>query len=187
MTTKPWTPEAYLEARDKLQASGLYDPSTESDACGVGLIVDIKGKPRREIVTLAIEALKSVWHRGAVDADGKTGDGAGLRVGVPQEFFKSAVARTGHEPEFGDIIVGMLFLPRTDFSAREKARAIVEAEVLREGFQFYGWRQPPVDLSVLGEKARLTRPEIVQILLREPGDRTPAMVRQSQRLRRSVI
>ena len=137
----------------QLQDAGLHHPEHEKDACGVGLIADVNGKPRREIVELGIAALKAVWHRGAVDADGLTGDGAGLRVGVPQDFFKNEVARTGHEPEAGDVIVGMVFLPRTDFAARERARAIIEAEILREGLAFYGWRQPPIDTSVLGEKS----------------------------------
>ena len=154
-----------------LESTGLWRPEDERDACGVGLIADMKGRARRDIVELGIAALKSVWHRGAVDADGRTGDGAGLRVGVPQDFFKAAVARTGHEPERGDVIVGMVFLPRTDFAARERARAIIEAEILREGFAFYGWRQPPVDTSVLGEKARATLPEIEQVLFRDPQDR----------------
>ncbi len=157
----------------RLQDAGLHHPEHEKDACGVGLIADVNGKPRREIVELGIAALKAVWHRGAVDADGLTGDGAGLRVGVPQEFFKSEVARTGHEPQVGDVIVGMIFLPRTDFAARERARAIIEAEILREGLAFYGWRQPPIDTSVLGDKARATLPEIEQVLFRDPADRHP--------------
>ncbi len=163
--------DALQDQLARLEASGLYRRDDERDACGVGLIADINGKPRREIVELGIDALKAVWHRGAVDADGLTGDGAGLRIGVPQDFFRAQVARTGHEPERGDVIVGMVFLPRTDFAARERARAIVEAEILRDGFGFYGWRQPPIDTSVLGDKARATLPEIEQVLFRDPGGR----------------
>ena len=180
-TAKPnsnWDPARHKAALTYLEETGLYDPLSERDACGVGLVADIKGEARREIVTLAIDALKAVWHRGAIDADGRTGDGAGLRVGVPQAFFRKAVARTGHEPESGDVIVGMVFLPRTDFAARERARSIIEAEILHEGFQFYGWRQPPVDLSVLGEKARATRPEIEQVLLRDPQGRDKETISQ---------
>ncbi|WP_300557083.1 glutamate synthase large subunit [Maricaulis sp.] len=173
------TPADYLARRDVLEQAGLYRPEDDRDACGVGLVADIQGRARREIVETAIDALKSVWHRGAVDADGLTGDGAGLRVGVAQDFFKSAVARTGHEPEQGDVIVGMIFMSRTDFSARERSRAIVEAEILREGFSFYGWRQPPIDTSVLGDKARATLPEIEQILFREPGGRDPEAVERT--------
>ena len=171
MTQQSWNEARVRAGLSMLEDTGLWRPEDERDACGVGLIADMKGKARREIVELAIAALKAVWHRGAVDADGKTGDGAGLRVGVPQDFFKAAVARTGHEPERGDVIVGMIFLPRTDFAARERARAIIEAEILREGFAFYGWRQPPIDTSVLGDKARATLPEIEQVLFRDPKGR----------------
>ena len=88
-----------------LEALGAYHPNQEHDACGVGLIAAIDGAPRREIVELAIKSLKAVWHRGAVDADGKTGDGAGIRIDVPQDFFKQQVSRTGHEPSQGDVCV----------------------------------------------------------------------------------
>jgi glutamate synthase (NADPH/NADH) large chain len=97
-----------------LEAHGLYDPAEEHDACGVGLIAAIDGKPRRQVVEAGIAALKSVWHRGAVDADGKTGDGAGIHIQVPQDFFADEVKATGHELEGGRIGIGMIFLPRTD-------------------------------------------------------------------------
>ncbi len=161
----------YIAERDRLIAAHAYDPADERDACGVGLVAALDGQPRRDIVTMAIRALKAVWHRGAVDADGKTGDGAGIRVDVPQDFFKEQVSRTGHTPLDGPICVGMIFLPRTDFGAQESARTIVEAEILRDGFYIYGWRQVPVDVSVCGEKANATRPEIEQILFHDPRGR----------------
>ncbi|MCH8835481.1 MAG: hypothetical protein IH925_06000, partial [Proteobacteria bacterium] len=77
-----------------LAETGLYDPADEHDACGVGFVAAIDGKPRREVVLAGINALKSVWHRGAVDADGKTGDGAGIHLQIPQDFFKQHVQRT---------------------------------------------------------------------------------------------
>ncbi|WOI53116.1 glutamate synthase large subunit [Parvularcula sp. LCG005] len=150
---------------------GLYDPRDERDACGVGLIAAIDGKPRREVVSKAIAALKAVWHRGAVASDGATGDGAGVRIGVSQEFFKDKVVRGGQEPGQNDVCVGMIFLPRTDFGAQDKARAIVETEILRFGFRLYGWRQVPVDPSVIGRKANDTRPEIEQLLFHDPSGR----------------
>ncbi|MEX2298584.1 MAG: hypothetical protein WD715_14305, partial [Dongiaceae bacterium] len=79
-----------------LAKNGLYDPADEHDACGVGLVATIDGKPRREVVLAAISALKAVWHRGAVDADGKTGDGAGIHLQIPQDFFREHVLRSGH-------------------------------------------------------------------------------------------
>ena len=158
----------YLANREKLIAGHAYDPSSERDACGVGLVCAIDGKPRREVVELAIRSLKAIWHRGAVDADGKTGDGAGIMLGVPQDFFADQVRGAGHTVRPGVIAVGQIFLPRTDLGAQEAARTIVESEVLRFGFYIYGWRQVPVDTSVIGEKAAQTRPEIEQIMLGAP-------------------
>ncbi|MEM9211493.1 MAG: glutamate synthase large subunit, partial [Pseudomonadota bacterium] len=102
----------------------------------------------------------------AVDADGKTGDGAGIHIQIAPAFFKDQIERTGHEPNEDEVIaVGQVFLPRTDFGAQEACRTIVEAEILKMGYYIYGWRQVPVDISCLGEKANATRPEIEQILL----------------------
>lgn len=158
----------YLAERARLAEANGFDVDAPRDACGVGLVCAIDGKPRREVVELAIRALKAVWHRGAVDADGQTGDGAGIMVGAPQDFFAEEVKRTGHTLRPGPIAVGQIFLPRTDLNAQEQARTIVEAEALRFGFYIYGWRQVPVDTSVVGEKANATRPEIEQIMLAPP-------------------
>jgi len=149
----------------RLQAGHAYDPATEHASCGVGLVAAVDGMPSRRVVVAGIDALKAVWHRGAVDADGKTGDGAGIHVQIPRDFFREHVARTGHEPSGGMLAVGMVFLPRTDFGAQETCRAIVETEVLKFGYQIYGWRQVPVDTGVIGEKANATRPEIEQIMI----------------------
>ncbi|MBI5939366.1 MAG: glutamate synthase large subunit, partial [Caulobacterales bacterium] len=160
--------DLYLKNRQLLIDGHAYDPSSERDNCGVGLVCAIDGKPRREVVDLAIKALKAVWHRGAVDADGKTGDGAGILLSVPQDFFADQVLGTGHKLRPGAIAVGQIFLPRTDLGAQEAARTIVESEALRFGFYIYGWRQVPVDTSVIGEKANATRPEIEQFMLSPP-------------------
>ncbi len=136
----------------------------------MGLVCAIDGKPRREVVELAIRALKAVWHRGAVDADGKTGDGAGVLVSRAAGLLRRPGGRRiGHALRPGPIAVGQVFLPRTDLGAQEACRTIVEAEALRFGFYIYGWRQVPVDTSVIGEKANATRPEIEQIMLARPG------------------
>lgn len=163
----------YEQNRQRLIEGHAYDPAHEHDACGVGLVVSLDGKPKREIVEMGIAALKNVWHRGAVDADGKTGDGAGIRLDVPQDFFREHVSRTGHNPTDDRICVGQIFLPRTDFNAQEAGRTIVEREILRLGFYIYGWRQPPVDVSVIGQKAKDTRPAIEQIMFRDAQGRTP--------------
>ncbi|MCL4139221.1 UNVERIFIED_CONTAM: hypothetical protein GTU68_041430, partial [Idotea baltica] len=144
----------------------MYSEADEHSSCGVGLVVAIDGKKNRKVVENAIAALKAIWHRGAVDADGKTGDGAGIHVQIPVPFFYDQVERTGHVPRKGELIaVGQVFLPRTNFAAQETCRTIVETEVLRMGYYIYGWRHVPVDVSCLGEKANATRPEIEQILI----------------------
>ncbi|KEJ90725.1 glutamate synthase large subunit [Sulfitobacter donghicola] len=145
---------------------GLYSPEEEHSSCGVGLVVNIEGKRSREVVENGIKALKAIWHRGAVDADGKTGDGAGIHVQIPVPFFYDQIERTGHKPRMDELIaVGQVFLPRTDFGAQETCRTIVETEVLRMGYYIYGWRHVPVSVECLGEKANATRPEIEQILI----------------------
>src|SRR6185312_5451578 len=148
-----------------LAAHGLYDPAEEHDACGVGFVATLDGAPRRDVVEAGINALKAVWHRGAVDADGKTGDGAGIHVEIPQDFFREHVRHTGHEPGAGRLAVGMVFLPRTDLDGQERCRSIVEAEILNFGYAIYGWRQVPINIDVIGEKANATRPEIEQIMV----------------------
>ncbi len=161
-------PEQYERDRQRLIDSHAYDPASERDACGVGLVAAIDGRPRREVVDLALKALKAIWHRGAVDADGKSGDGAGILIGLPRAFFAAQVRDAGHEPRPGPIAVGMIFLPRTDLAAQERARTIVEREVMAAGFWLYGWRQVPTHVSVLGQRAAATRPEIEQIMLSAP-------------------
>ncbi|GIT88220.1 glutamate synthase large subunit [Roseobacter sp. OBYS 0001] len=152
--------------RAYMAENGLYSEAEEHSSCGVGLVVSVDGKPSREVVENGIKALKAIWHRGAVDADGKTGDGAGIHVQIPAPFFYDQVRRTGHQPKTELLMaVGQVFLPRTDFAAQETCRTIVETEVLRMGYYIYGWRHVPVNISVLGEKANATRPEIEQILI----------------------
>ncbi|MEM9784467.1 MAG: glutamate synthase large subunit, partial [Pseudomonadota bacterium] len=157
---------ATFEARARdLATRGMYIPEAEHANCGVGLVASIDGKPSRVVVQNGINALKAIWHRGAVDADGKTGDGAGIYTQIPVGFFHELIRRTGHTPDDSLIAVGQIFLPRTDFGGQETCRAIVEREVLQGGYYIYGWRQVPVDISVLGQKAKATRPAIEQILI----------------------
>ena len=152
--------------RKWMAENGLYSEAEEHSSCGVGLVVSLDGKPTRKVVEAGITALKAVWHRGAVDADGKTGDGAGIHVQIPAPFFYDQIGRTGHTPRKNELMaVGQVFLPRTDFGAQETCRTIVETEVLRMGHYIYGWRHVPVNVGVLGDKANLTRPEIEQIII----------------------
>ncbi len=152
--------------RKWLAEHGLYSEEEEHSSCGVGLVVSLDGSPSRKVVEAGITALKAIWHRGAVDADGKTGDGAGIHVQIPVAFFYDQIDRTGHKPRKDELMaVGQVFLPRTDFGAQEVCRTIVETEVLRMGHYIYGWRHVPVNVECLGEKANATRPEIEQILI----------------------
>ncbi|MES2288707.1 MAG: glutamate synthase large subunit [Pseudomonadota bacterium] len=156
------------DLRTHFAEHGMYRPDMESDACGVGLIAATDGRASRRVVASGIEALKAVWHRGAVDADGKTGDGAGIHVDLPTAFFDDAIVASGHKPLDRRLAVGMIFLPRTDLGAQESCRTIVESEIIEAGFSIYGWRQVPVDVSVIGKKAQETRPEIEQIMIAGP-------------------
>src|SRR4051812_7787844 len=150
----------------KLTAAHAYNPADEHDSCGVGMVVAIDGKPRRQVVDAGIEALKVLYHRGAVDADGKTGDGAGIHLQIPQDFFREHVVRSGHTVAADETLcVGMVFLPKSDLGAQEVCRTIVESEMRPAGYYIFGWRQVPVDIGVIGKKANPPRPEIEQIMV----------------------
>jgi len=156
----------YKKNLNLLQKNNIYSKDMEHDACGVGLVASTEGRKSREVVEYGIEALKAVWHRGAVDADGKTGDGAGIHIEIPKDFFIEKIEITGHKFENSEICVGMIFLPRNNFDAQETCRTIVESEFTKNNFSIYGWRQVPVNPKVLGEKADRTRPEIAQVLFK---------------------
>ena len=173
--------------RDRIAEHGMYRPDFEGDACGVGVIASTDGTASRRVVTLAIDALKAVWHRGAVDADGKTGDGAGIHVELPIDFFHDCIERAGHRPKPNLTAVGMIFLPRTDLAAQETCRTIVESEIIGFGYTIYGWRQVPVDVSVIGEKAMQSRPEIEQIMIAGPlGEDRAAFEKDLYLIRRRI-
>jgi len=158
----------YKKNKKLLEDNNIYDPSMEHDACGVGMIASTDGKKYRKIVDYGIEALKAIWHRGAVDADGKSGDGAGIQLEIAPDFFKKKILATGHShDDTKRICVGMVFLPRTNYSDQEKCREIIESVLLKENFYIYGWRQVPVNPNVLGKTANRNRPEIAQILFKK--------------------
>jgi glutamate synthase domain-containing protein 2/glutamate synthase domain-containing protein 1/glutamate synthase domain-containing protein 3 len=143
----------------------LYDAALEHDACGVGLVVDIKGRPSREIVERALGGLVNLTHRGGVGADARTGDGAGVLTQIPHALFTADLARLGA----GDLAAGgygvaMCFLPKEQAAARE----LIERAFADRGLGVIGWREVPVDSSVLGEIAAQTQPEIAQLFVRKP-------------------
>ena len=156
----------YKKNLKKLTANNAYYQNLEHDACGVGLIASTEGKRSRKIVEHGIEALKAVWHRGAVDADGKTGDGAGIHIEIPKDFFKERIENYGRKYDGGEICVGMIFLPRNDYSSQEKCKTLIETELLRKDYYIYRWRQVPINTAVLGVKAENNRPEITQVIFK---------------------
>ena len=155
----------YLINKKTLIQNHVYSENDEHSSCGVGLIASISGLPSRKIVEMGVQALKVLYHRGAVDADGKTGDGAGIQLGIPKDFFKEKINRSGHKLNNFPFAVGMIFLPRTNFEAQEKARIIIESEIIKEGFKIFGWRHVPINTKIIGEKAKASLPEIEQILI----------------------
>jgi len=156
----------YKKNLKKLTEANAYYPSLEHDACGVGLVISTEGKRSRKIVEYGIEALKAVWHRGAIDADGKTGDGAGIHIEIPKDFFKEKIENYGRQYDEGTICVGMIFLPRNDYSSQERCKTLIETELLSKNYYIYRWRQVPINTRVLGDKAESNRPEITQIIFR---------------------
>src|SRR5271169_6525301 len=146
---------AYEAARRALEsdlpasaiASGLFDPSLEKDSCGVGFIADIKGRHSHQIVKDGLTILLNLEHRGAVGADPRAGDGAGILVQTPHKFFSKKAAELGFKlPEPGHYAVGALFLPHDDAWRREVMDTYA-AVVAQEGMKILGWRDVPTDNS----------------------------------------
>ena len=155
----------FYKNKSKLIKNHVYNENNEHSSCGVGLIASIKNNSSKKIVNMGVKALKCIYHRGAVDADGKTGDGAGIQLSIPKNFFIQQIEKIGQKTNDKPFAVGMIFLPRTNFAAQERSRSIVESEIIKEGLKIYGWRHVPINTNVIGEKAKLTRPEIEQILI----------------------
>ncbi|HBH35386.1 MAG TPA: glutamate synthase subunit alpha, partial [Gammaproteobacteria bacterium] len=141
---------------------GLYDPVNEHDACGVGFVAHIKGQKSHGIIQQGLTILKRIEHRGAVGADPRAGDGAGLLMQIPDDFFRTAVEF--ELPLAGSYGVGMLFFPQDDSKRFAIESAIVKI-VAEEGLRLLGWRTVPVDSSVLGESVIPTEPIIRQLFI----------------------
>jgi len=141
----------------------LYNPRDEHDACGVGFVADISGRPSHSIVSSAVEALINLTHRGAFDADGRTGDGAGLLTQLPLKFFRREAERLGQTPQ-NELAVGMFFLPQ-DESAAVTCRQFAIQSISRHGLVPFGWRSVPVNRDALGATALETSPRIEQLLI----------------------
>ncbi|MFA5338400.1 MAG: hypothetical protein WC330_08705, partial [Candidatus Omnitrophota bacterium] len=160
---------------------GLYDPRFEHDACGVGFVCDIKGRQSNLLVNKALEVLRRLSHRGATGADPKTGDGAGLLIQIPHEFFKKTAATAKIDlPDLGEYGTGLIFLP-TDNEEKKFCKAAFAKIVEAEGQVLLGWREVPVDNSFIGKSARETEPEIEQVFVGRPEGRGLASGSQSRR------
>ncbi|KII26903.1 glutamate synthase, partial [Arthrobacter sp. AK-YN10] len=144
------------------EAQGLYNPDAEKDACGLAIIATLRGEPGYDIVEAALTALRNLEHRGAVGADEGTGDGAGLLMQIPDDFFR-AVAEF-ELPAPGQYVVGTAFLPAESREAAT-AKAGIEALAADEGLKVLGWREVPVVADLVGAMARACMPYFSQPFL----------------------
>ncbi|MCI0371868.1 MAG: glutamate synthase large subunit [candidate division NC10 bacterium] len=148
----------------------LYRPVAERDACGTGFVASIAGERRHGILRMGVEAVINLTHRGAVSADGKTGDGAGVLTQIPHDLFRRELLGMGVRLERdADLGVGMIFFPQAPERQR-LCRTIIEGTLVRHGILQFGWRLVPIDPGALGAKALATVPRMEQVLMgRPPG------------------
>jgi glutamate synthase (NADPH) large chain len=147
------------------EARGLYDPALDKDSCGVGFIADIKGRKSHQIVEDALTILVNLEHRGAVGADPRAGDGAGILVQIPHAFFARKAAELGFAlPAPGEYAIGVLFLPPEEHW-RQEIRKVYAEEIAAEGMELIGWRDVPTDNSTLGESVKPTEPVHQQVFI----------------------
>ena len=149
----------------KMKEQGLYSPLNERDNCGAGFICNLNGKRSNQIIHNAIDILVRLEHRGAVSADGKTGDGAGILIEVPHEFFKKVC--DFELPDFRNYAVGMLFLPKNKNQA-SLCKKTFEEELNKQQLEILGWRKVPVNHSCLGKMASRVEPAIEQVFIKKP-------------------
>jgi len=147
------------------RARGLYDPAYEHDACGVGLICDIKGRRSHKIISDGLEILRNLSHRGAVACDGSTGDGAGILMELPHEFNVKVAAEEGiHLPGAGAYASGLIFLPKAA-AERDRCMQCIGQAVQEEGQQLLGWRRVPVNSDAIGKISSQAEPSIFQVFV----------------------
>jgi glutamate synthase domain-containing protein 2/glutamate synthase domain-containing protein 1/glutamate synthase domain-containing protein 3 len=162
----------------------LYDPRFEHDACGVGFVARLSGQPGHDIVAKAVEAVANLSHRGAVAADGKSGDGSGVLTQIPRRLVTRELERlSGVRLDEADLVgMGMFFLPSED--RRQASEALIEVALETGGLRLLGWRDVPIDADQLGGAARSTLPRIRQALI-APG--AHAAQRNGDRLERALF
>ncbi len=147
----------------------MYRPEHEHDSCGVGFVAQVSGRRSNRILRMGLRSICNLMHRGALDADAKTGDGAGILTQIPYKLFVPEVTRLGHTLyKESDLAVGVLFLPHDNAYAQARAKAITEEVLEKRGLFLFGWREVPINLRVLGEKAQTTLPRIEHVLIGKP-------------------
>ena len=150
---------------NELARHGLYSPEQEHDGCGVGVVANVRGGKSHQIIEEGIRVLLNLGHRGAAGSDPETGDGAGVLIQMPHEFFEKECARLGIAlPGPGEYAAAMMFLPPQP-EGLEKCRALVAKAVNDEGLQLLGWRDVPVDPGKMGRDSRAVRPHIQQAFI----------------------
>lgn len=165
---------------------GLYNPEYEKDSCGVGFIANVKGEKTHSIVKKGIQILVNLTHRGAVGADTKTGDGAGILIQIPDEFFRINCDNLGIElPKPGEYGVGMVFFPR-ETALRLQCEGIFERITEKEGQRVLGWRDVPTDDRGIGETAKGTEPVIRQIFIEKNAENQTEFERKLYIIRKQV-
>ena len=152
---------------------GLYHPSQEHDACGLGFVVNVSGAPSHDIVLKGLEILLNLQHRGASGCDEETGDGAGILIQIPHKFFASEVPQFGFSlPAAGEYGVGMCFFP-VERQQRLICEGLLEKISQEEGLSVLGWRDTPVDVDAIGRVARASQPYIQQFFVGKPEGLEP--------------
>ena len=153
----------------KESEGSLHRPELERDACGVGVVAHIKGERSRRILELGLTSVANVTHRGALNADMKTGDGAGVTTHLPYKLLLPEAEKLGvYLENDSDLAVGVFFLPVTENGDNLKGRILAEGVIRNRGVGIIGWRDVPTDEGELGDQARDTQPEIRHLLLRRP-------------------
>ncbi|XP_059428505.1 glutamate synthase [NADH], amyloplastic isoform X1 [Corylus avellana] len=163
---------------------GLYDPSFDKDSCGVGFVAELSGESSRKTVSDALEMLVRMSHRGACGCEANTGDGAGILVALPHDFYEEVVKDLGFElPPAGEYAVGMFFLPKSE-SRREESKNVFTKVAESLGHTVLGWRPVPTDNTGLGMSALQTEPVVEQVFLTPTPQSQVDLERQMYILRR---
>jgi glutamate synthase domain-containing protein 2/glutamate synthase domain-containing protein 1/glutamate synthase domain-containing protein 3 len=147
----------------------LHSLEREHDACGVGFVANIHGVASHQVLRYGVDSVCAVTHRGAVDADGKTGDGAGVSTQIPFKLLQPWLKENGVSLASADALgVGMVFLPLKDEAQQLKGKVLIEGILRKRGVPVYGWRDVPVNPEELGQKALATMPSIQQVIFSRP-------------------